>query len=114
MYIVEKLDEAQEYTVKEGDTLEDIAKKAEFKASYPDLDWRILARFNWATDNAREVLRALSETVGVKVADLSTVGAVTNPEKLKLVPDADLNPTLRIPKLWKKENLDLEKTHTVT
>ncbi|MGH9903913.1 MAG: hypothetical protein ACRD68_19050, partial [Pyrinomonadaceae bacterium] len=60
-----------------------------------------------------EVARALAETVGVKVADFSNAALLATPEKMKLAPDSDLSPKLKVPKTWKRDGLPLEKTHVL-
>lgn len=102
------LETAEEYPVKDGDTLESIAE-----AKCKDLGWKILARYNWGTALPKEVQRALRETVGVKTSDLAKPELKDKPEKLALKPDTDLSPKLRIPKVWKKDSIALEKTHIV-
>lgn len=109
--ILEERSKAEEYAVQADDTLETIAKKAADKYGKEVGDWKLLARFNWGTDDPREVARALAETVGVRLADYVSLAAT--PEKIKLAPDAELSPKLRLPKPWKKDSLPIEKTHTV-
>lgn len=98
------------YDVQANDTLEDIVKKAEFKIK----DWKVLAQYNFGTSEPREVLRALAETVGVATADMSKPESAANPEKVKLVPDATLNPKLLIPEAFAKDNIELDKKHKLT
>jgi flagellar hook assembly protein FlgD len=111
------LDKPEEYTVQADDTLESIAQKAKEKHGDAVSDWKLLARYNWGTDKPREVVRALAETVGVKlVADMKLDDWDTklgDPEKIKLAPDADLAPKLKLPKPFKKDALALNKTHTL-
>jgi PKD repeat protein len=112
------IEKAEEYEVKADDTLEKIAEDAKKKYGDAVGDWKLIARYNWGTDEPREVVRALAETVGVKLAnDLKQADwdtAIGSPEKIKLAPDADLPAAkLKIPKPFKKEGLALEKTHTV-
>src|SRR5262249_45261058 len=59
------------------------------------------------------VVRAISEVIGAKVKELQSGSAFAEPQSLKLKPDADLAPKLRIPKAWSKGELTREKTHTV-
>jgi hypothetical protein len=106
--VLEKRAEAAEYAIKDGDTLEKIAKE-----QCPDLGWKVLARYNWGIDKPKELLRALAETVGVDLADATAIGMVATPQSVKLKPDAELKPKVKIPKQWKKGELVLEKTHTV-
>jgi flagellar hook assembly protein FlgD len=102
------LESAEDYSVKDGDTLLKIAE-----AKCKELGWKVLAQFNWGTTLPREVRRALRETVGVKTSDLGKIGLAGSPENLELKPDADLAPKIRIPKAWKKDSLTLEKTTVV-
>jgi flagellar hook assembly protein FlgD len=106
--ILDKFSTATDYDVVENDTLESIAN-----AKCQALGWKMLARYNWGTDKAPEVLRAIRETVGVKLEDLANVDLKDTPEKMRLKPDADLSPKLKIPKAWKKDPADILKTYTV-
>jgi len=104
--VLERRTAAAEYTVRDGDTLDKIAKD-----KCPELGWQVLARYNWGTSIPKEVLRALCETVGVAASELATKAA--NPETLALKPDPDLAPKLKIPKEWQAPGLAVEKTHVV-
>ena len=100
---------ATEYDVQADDTLESIADE-----QCPDIGgWQALARFNFGTDDKKEVLRALVETIGVKTAVLADVGFLNAPQTIKLAPDANLPHKLKIPKIWKKDGLALEKAHKI-
>ena len=107
----------EEYTVQADDTLASIAQNAKAKHGDDVGDWKLIARYNWGTDNPRDVVRALAETIGVKLAADSRLEdwdtKLGDPEKIKLAPDADLTPKLKIPKPFKKEGLALDKTHTL-
>ena len=93
-----KREDAEKYKVKIGDTLTSIAGK------YPDVtDWRALAIYNWGTDNAIEVNRALFENVGC-----STVSD-DHPEQTVLDPHEDASGEILIPKVWKQEGIELNK-----
>jgi len=98
---------ARDYVVKAGDTLASIAT-----AEAPDIGgWEALARFNWGTARPREAVRALAETIGVATGDLAKPEFQSNPERMPLAPDADLPGKLKIPVLFAKKDLAVEKTH---
>src|SRR6476659_2394175 len=103
--------QAEKYTPVKDDTLESIA--GSHPACTPDkITWQELAMFNWATLEPREVNRALIEILG---CPLDGVDA-TNPEKTKLDPafaPGSGEKQLLIPKLWTKDGLTFEKTHTL-
>ena len=104
--LLQPRDNAEQYTVAAGDTLATIAAR---KCAV--LGWKVLASYNFGTDDPKEVERALCETVGVKLAGLA--GGDAKPEDLALAPDAELAPKLRIPKACTQDALAVEKTHTV-
>ena len=107
--ILQNRDKAETYKIKAGDTLESIAKE-----KCPDLGWKKLALYNWGTGTPKEMVRALSETIGVKVADLARPGLLAAPQKIELQPDKDLPAAaLKIPKAWKQTGLITNKTHKV-
>lgn len=99
---------ATAYLVLAGDTLESIAL-----AQCPGLGWKLLARYNFGTDLAVDLRRALCDAVGVRVADLNDAALKDTPEKLHLAPDADLAPQLRVPVAWAQAGLAVGVTHTV-
>lgn len=108
--ILQEWSKAEKYTVQDGDTLASIVT-----AKCPDLDWKTLARYNWGTDLPREVIRAMAENIGVKVTDIKPELLAT-PEKIRMEPDTDLpadSKKLKIPKAWKKDSVEVEKTHVI-
>ena len=106
--IIQERSKAEDYTVVADDTLESIAT-----AKCAALGWKTLALYNFGTARPEEVRRALAETVGVSVLQLNDNSLDATPEKLKLAPDADLKPKLKIPKAYEVDGLATQKTHTV-
>ncbi|GAP33843.1 hypothetical protein ABXN37_01505 [Piscinibacter sakaiensis] len=106
--IIQERSQAEEHAVAAGDTLASIAA-----AKCPALGWKTLALYNFGTARPAEVRRALCETVGVALATLADPALEGTPEQLKLQPDADLAPKLKIPKAWEKDGLSTQQTHTV-
>lgn len=104
--IYKKHDASDAYTVQAGDTLSSIAQAKGVS------DWKALARYNFGTAERDEVVRALVETIGVKLTDQA--GPHKNdPSKLPLTPDARLDtPKLRVPTPWTAD-LAPKKDHTV-
>ncbi|MBZ5624567.1 MAG: hypothetical protein LAQ69_38580 [Acidobacteriia bacterium] len=102
---------ALKYTPNKGDSLESIA--ASNKECQADkITWQELALFNWGTIEPREVNRALVEILGCPLGGVDW----SNPQKTTLDPafaPTSGDKTLLIPKLWKKDGLALEKTHTI-
>jgi hypothetical protein len=112
--LYDKRENAHKHAVAEGDTLHGIAERYKGQSDHPpDLSWQDLAVFNWATEKPREVLRALYERIGLEEPAGLQIGAA--PETLKLNPKFGPAGTkeILIPKLWKTENRDLKKTHTI-
>ena len=106
--LIQPRDSAEEYSPVAGDTLSSIAA-----SKCAGLGWKVLARFNFGTDEPKEVQRALCETIGVKLSALPASGAAAVPQDLPLAPDADLKPKLKIPKAWVHQGLPVQQTHTV-
>jgi hypothetical protein len=92
--------------VAKGDTLTSLAAKAG-----PDVDWKVIARFNWGTTRPREVARAIVETIGVDLKDY--LEHFKTPETMPFSPHADVKAELRIPEPYTAEGLEGDKTHTV-
>lgn len=101
--VYDKRANADKYAVKKDDTLIKIAAK------YPGrvADWKELARYNYGSDVHREVNRALYEQVGVKKANWTNAGSTT------LEPPTGKNPTVLVPKLWKKAGYAQKQRHVV-
>ena len=96
--------EATRHPVNAGETLVDfLARMKSVSACDADLTWEELAIYNWATNNAQEVKRALIELVGCPqiVSDAKGRAQVdkTDPEKLVLDPKFGLEK-----KGWPKED----------
>ena len=106
--IIQERSKAEDYTVVADDTLESIAAQ-----KCAALGWKTLALYNFGTARPEEVRRALAETVGVSVLQLNDTSLDGSPEKLKLAPDADIKPKLKIPKAFEVDGLATQKTHTV-
>lgn len=94
--------------VKKGDTLAKLAADAG-----PDIDWKMIARLNWGTDRPAEVVQAIIETIGLELKDLLTKALCDKPEDMPFSPHKDVKAELRIPEVYKTEELDSEKTHTI-
>jgi hypothetical protein len=114
-HLYDKHDTAIPHPAAKGDTLAKIAAKYKGKDDVPgDLDWKEIARYNWATDDEAAVTRALCERIGSAVSGATNAGA--SPETLDL--DPAFGPTtpepIRVPKIWKTAALALKKQHTVT
>ncbi len=91
-------DSVASYSTQDGDTLAGIASK------YPQLaGWQQLASFNWGTAVAREVNRALLETVGCIAIDQADAS------KTKLKKGAKI----LVPEAWAKDGFAVEDTHTI-
>jgi hypothetical protein len=88
------------YTPKKDETLEAIVK-----AECPDITWNQLALFNWGTEEAVEVNRALFEIVGCSKIE-------TDPSKTVLDPDRGTTKDITIPKLWSGE-AEFDKLTTI-
>jgi hypothetical protein len=113
-HLFDKRKKAEKHIAKKGENLAGIADKYKGKEGAPaDLTWEDLAYFNWATTDAAEVTRALCERIGSANSEAVRMGA--NPESLILDPQfgpSSPEPIL-IPKLWKSEELQLDKKYTV-
>lgn len=94
--------------VNKGDTLAKLAADAG-----PDVDWKMIARLNWGTDRPIEVVYAILETIGLELKDLLNKDLREKPQDMPFAPHKDVKAELRIPEVWKSEELDPEKTHTV-
>jgi hypothetical protein len=104
-------DTAEKYTPNKNDTLRDIA--ANHPSCTPDtITWQELAMFNWGTVDPREVNRGLIEILGCPLDGVDWA----NPEETKIdpafAPDSG-DKQLLIPKVWKKDGMAYEKTHTL-
>lgn len=100
--------DAVAYTVLKDDTLTIILEKA--KVHVADLTLSELEIYNWATDEAREVNRALIELIGCSEVNV-------DPALSKLDPafgPNEVEKKVYLPKLWKSDDLAIEKTHTIT
>ena len=75
----------------------------------PDVTWRELALYNWGTDVNEEVNRALIELYGCSVIDEADC---LNTKFNATFAAAGVPRTMYIPKPWKQDSADLEKTHT--
>lgn len=94
---------ATRYAPTAGEKLRDIVANKCEKVN-PPITCEEVALFNWGTQEAPEVLRALVEVVGCRKID-------PDPYKCELDPTKGLKGTLYLPKLWKKQGLALEKQH---
>ncbi len=114
-HLYDTRDKATPHEVVKGQTLTWIANHYKGKDGVPaDLTWEELAFFNWATAEKAEVTRALCERIGSSEAQAVRNGAA--PETLALDPafgPATRTP-IRIPKLWKSEELALDTEYEIT
>lgn len=103
--------EAAVYVPKQGDTLEGLVNGAK-EAQAVKMTWQEVALHNWGTIEPREVNRALIEILGCDPKGIDW----SNPERTKLdpafSPDASAA-KVKIPRLWKKDGLAVDKTHTI-
>src|SRR5690242_4730306 len=84
-----------------------VSEHSKSEAADPAITNEEVALFNWGTTDAREVLRALREVVGVKEE-------AADPYECKLDPTLGADGELLLPKIWKPTGLALDKTHKVT
>lgn len=114
-HLYDALDKATQHKVVKGDTLAGIVAHYHDHDGVPDdLTWEELARFNWATSEKAEVTRALCERIGS--ANPNAVKDDAAPDSLVL--DPEFGPSspepIRIPKLWKSEELELDTKYKIT
>ncbi len=94
---------ATDYAPKAGETLAEIVA-AKCQKADPPVTCEEVALFNWGTQEAEEVKRALVELVGCrKVAD--------DPYLCELDPAKGLQGKIRLPKVWTRTDLAYEKEH---
>ena len=100
-----RFEEAKVYVPKDYETLAKIVE-----ANCPDFTWEEFALYNWGTKRHEEVNRALIELYGCSEVD--EANCTKSKLHAKYGPKGETR-EMRIPEIWKKEGLDLEKTHTV-
>ena len=109
--IVKKFNDSDTYKPKPGETLPHIASDM----CEDWVTWQTIAMFNWGTVNPDEVVRAMSETVGIRLKDVfGAYGALlVTPDKVQFEPDSDLPAEIRLPKAIDAETLPMRKRHEV-
>lgn len=92
---------AKKYQAQEGDTLAKIAERE--CAAGNNLTWQDIARFNWGTDDPKEINIFFRDELGARLRDADN----------NFVISADDTPTgeLLIPVRFKKQGLAPDKTH---
>jgi len=102
--IVVKYEDATVYKPSDYDTLEGIVAQ-----ECPDFTWEQFALFNWGTKLHPEVNRALIELYGC--IEVDTADCTKSKIHAKYAATGATR-EMRIPKLWKKEGLAVNQTHT--
>jgi outer membrane protein OmpA-like peptidoglycan-associated protein len=99
----DRREHAKPYVRRDGDNLQRIAERE--TATGNPLTWQQIARFNWGTDEPREVDAYLRDELGCRRRDAAN----------RYVISADDEPRgeLLIPVPFRKEDLKLEKTYTI-
>ncbi len=101
-HVFVKREQASRYRVAQGDTLARIAaEKCE-----AGISWRELALYNWGSDDADEVNRALIEIVGCSRIE-------ADPSQSVLDPSLGTNPEILIPKIFRRSGLAVDQKHTI-
>lgn len=96
---------ATAYRVSAGDSLAAIVGRHQSRE--PELTWQLIAVLNWGTDDPVEVNRALVEIVGC--AELHE-----DPSQTVLDPARGTNPQILVPRIFRRDGLASEQTHTIT
>ena len=107
-FVFDKWENAEKFTAYADKTLVDIVQEK----CEPGVTWQDLAFFNYGTKENDEVKRCLIEQAGVKELKDKAEETVLDPAQAPTAQDGVKE--IRIPKIWKKTGLELEKTHTIT
>lgn len=107
-FVFDKWENAEKFTAYADKTLVDIVQEK----CEPGVTWQDLAFFNYGTKENDEVNRCLIEQAGVKELKDKAEETVLDPAQAPAAQDGVKE--IRIPKIWKKTGLELEKTHTIT
>ena len=108
-FVFDKWEDAEKFTTYADKTLADIVQEK----CEPGVTWQDLALFNYGTNRNEEVIRCLIEQAGVKQLMDAAELTVLDPAKAPAGAQDGVK-EIRIPKIWKKAGLPLEKTHTIT
>lgn len=100
----EKRDSAKKYTSQDGDTLRSLAEKE--TANGNEMTWQDLAKFNWGTDDQREVNAFMRDELGCHKRDADNNFVFSSNDEPKGDP-------LLIPKAFKRLGLPIDKTHVL-
>jgi hypothetical protein len=109
--IVKPKADSPEYTATYGKTLATVA--AEECESW--VTWQAIAQLNWGTSEPAEVVRALAETVGIRIDGVfDKWGALkAKPQDVRFDPQKDLPKSFRLPVSAPEVKLDMRRRHEI-
>src|SRR5262245_5648570 len=100
----EKRDSAKKYKSKDGESLRSLAEQE--TAAGNEMTWQELAKFNWGTDDQREVNAFMRDELGCHKRDADNNFVFSTDDEPKGNP-------LLIPKAFKRPGLPIDKTHVL-